>query len=111
MNVRATSPSLSAGIEPHVLRDRDRRDPRRDHVGARHDDRQRRAAQPLPRPARARWRSIQWVITGYLLSLAAVIPVTGWAVRRYSARRLYLIALVVFTAGSALCALATTAAS
>ena len=23
---------------------------------------------------------IQWVITGYLLSLAAVIPVTGWAV-------------------------------
>jgi len=52
--------------------------------------------------------SIQWVITGYLLSLAAVIPVTGWAVRRFSARRLYLIALVVFTAGSALCALATT---
>ncbi len=51
---------------------------------------------------------IQWVITGYLLSLAAVIPVTGWAVRRYSARRLYLIALVVFTAGSALCALAAT---
>ncbi len=43
--------------------------------------------------------TIQWVITGYLLSLAAVIPVTGWAVRRYSARRLYLIALVVFTAG------------
>jgi EmrB/QacA subfamily drug resistance transporter len=52
--------------------------------------------------------SIQWVITGYLLSLAAVIPVTGWAVRRYSARRLYLIALVVFTVGSALCALAST---
>ncbi len=52
--------------------------------------------------------SIQWVITGYLLSLAAVIPVTGWAVRRFSARRLYLIAVVVFTAGSALCALAST---
>ncbi|HWE10509.1 MAG TPA: DHA2 family efflux MFS transporter permease subunit [Solirubrobacteraceae bacterium] len=51
---------------------------------------------------------IQWVITGYLLSLAAVIPVTGWAVRRYSARRLYLIALVVFTLGSGLCALAST---
>ncbi|MGH2908091.1 MAG: DHA2 family efflux MFS transporter permease subunit [Solirubrobacteraceae bacterium] len=51
---------------------------------------------------------IQWVITGYLLSLAAVIPITGWAVRRYSARRLYMIALVVFTAGSALCGLAHT---
>jgi EmrB/QacA subfamily drug resistance transporter len=53
--------------------------------------------------------SIQWVVTGYLLSLAAVIPVTGWAVRRYSARRLYLIALVLFTAGSGLCALAASA--
>jgi EmrB/QacA subfamily drug resistance transporter len=51
---------------------------------------------------------IQWTITGYLLSLAAVIPITGWAVRRYSARRLYIIALFVFTAGSALCGLAHT---
>jgi EmrB/QacA subfamily drug resistance transporter len=51
---------------------------------------------------------IQWVVTGYLLSLAAVIPVTGWAVRRFGARRLYLIALVVFTVGSALCGLAST---
>ena len=55
--------------------------------------------------------SIQWVITGYLLSLAAVIPITGWAVRRYGARRLYLIALVVFTVGSALCGLAWSSGS
>src|SRR3954453_8427046 len=27
--------------------------------------------------------SIQWVVTGYLLALAAVIPVTGWAARRF----------------------------
>src|SRR3954463_7028611 len=50
--------------------------------------------------------SIQWVVTGYLLALAAVIPVTGWAAKRFGARRLYLIALVAFTAGSALCGLA-----
>jgi EmrB/QacA subfamily drug resistance transporter len=50
--------------------------------------------------------SIQWVVTGYLLALAAVIPVTGWAARRFGSRRLYLIALVAFTAGSALCGLA-----
>ncbi|MCW3039678.1 MAG: family efflux transporter permease subunit [Solirubrobacterales bacterium] len=49
---------------------------------------------------------IQWVVTGYLLALAAVIPVTGWASRRFGARRLYLASLVVFTLGSALCALA-----
>jgi EmrB/QacA subfamily drug resistance transporter len=51
--------------------------------------------------------SIQWVVTGYMLALAAVIPVTGWAARRFGSRRLYLIALVAFTVGSALCGLAT----
>jgi EmrB/QacA subfamily drug resistance transporter len=50
--------------------------------------------------------STQWVVTGYLLALAAVIPVTGWAARRFGSRKLYLIALVAFTAGSALCGLA-----
>jgi len=50
---------------------------------------------------------IQWVVTGYLLSLGAVIPVTGWAARRFGARRVYLVSLVLFTCGSALCATAT----
>src|ERR1700755_585540 len=49
---------------------------------------------------------LQWVATGYLLALAAVIPVTGWAANRFGARRLYLIALVAFTLGSAACGLA-----
>lgn len=51
---------------------------------------------------------IQWVVTGYLLSLAAVIPVTGWAARRFGARRVYMTSLVLFTIGSALCAMAST---
>src|SRR5476651_378029 len=50
---------------------------------------------------------IQWVITGYLLSLAAVIPITGWAARRFGAKRVYMTSLVLFTIGSALCAIAT----
>jgi EmrB/QacA subfamily drug resistance transporter len=50
---------------------------------------------------------IQWVITGYLLSLAAVIPITGWAARRFGAKQVYLTSLVLFTVGSALCAIAT----
>src|ERR1700710_172102 len=50
--------------------------------------------------------SIQWVVTGYLLALAAVIPITGWAAKRFGSRRLYLVALVAFTVGSALCGLA-----
>ena len=52
---------------------------------------------------------IQWVVTGYLLALAAVIPVTGWAARRFGAKRVYLVSLVLFTGGSALCGLATSA--
>ncbi|HEY1592884.1 MAG TPA: DHA2 family efflux MFS transporter permease subunit, partial [Solirubrobacteraceae bacterium] len=50
---------------------------------------------------------IQWVVTGYMLALAAVIPVTGWAARRFGAGNVYLISLVLFTAGSALCGFAT----
>src|SRR6059036_877841 len=50
---------------------------------------------------------IQWVVTGYMLALAAVIPVTGWAARRFGAKRVYVVSLVVFTAGSALCGLAS----
>jgi EmrB/QacA subfamily drug resistance transporter len=54
---------------------------------------------------------VQWVITGYLLSLAAVIPVTGWAARRFGAKQVYMTSLVLFTAGSALCGLANSVTS
>jgi EmrB/QacA subfamily drug resistance transporter len=49
----------------------------------------------------------QWVITGYMLSLAAVIPVSGWASRRFGAKRVFLVSLSLFTLGSLLCGLAT----
>jgi EmrB/QacA subfamily drug resistance transporter len=52
--------------------------------------------------------TIQWVVTGYMLSLAAVIPITGWASRRFGAKRVFLISLALFTLGSLLCGLATT---
>jgi MFS family permease len=54
---------------------------------------------------------IQWVITGYLLSLAAVIPVTGWASRRFGAKPVFLVSLILFTVGSLLCGLSTFRAS
>src|SRR4051795_8831290 len=53
--------------------------------------------------------NIQWVVTGYLLSLAAVIPVSGWVARRFGAKRVYLASLVLFTAGSVLCGVASSA--
>ena len=50
--------------------------------------------------------SIQWVVTAYLLALAAVIPISGWATRRFGTKRLYIASIVLFTLGSALCGLA-----
>src|SRR5437588_5088902 len=64
------------------------------------------ALATLSRELHATIDQIQWVVTGYLLSLAAVIPVSGWASRRFGAKRVYLVSLVLFTAGSALGGLA-----
>jgi EmrB/QacA subfamily drug resistance transporter len=64
------------------------------------------ALATLARDLHSTIAQIQWVVTGYMLSLAAVIPVTGWAARRFGAKRVYMVSLVLFTAGSALCGLA-----
>jgi len=47
--------------------------------------------------------TIQWVVTGYTLALAAVIPATGWAADRFGTKRIYLYSLALFMLGSALC--------
>src|SRR6201992_1171318 len=49
---------------------------------------------------------IQWVVTGYMLALGAVIPVTGWAARRFGAKRVYIVSLALFLVGSPLCGIA-----
>ena len=50
---------------------------------------------------------VAWTMTGYTLALASVIPLTGWAADRFGTKRLYLLAVVLFTLGSALCATAS----
>jgi len=50
---------------------------------------------------------VAWTMTGYTLALATVIPMTGWAADRFGTKRLYLLAVTLFVAGSALCATAT----
>ena len=65
------------------------------------------ALDTLGRDLHATITDIQWVVTGYMLSLAAVIPVTGWAARRFGAKPVYLTSLILFVLGSALCGLAT----
>ncbi len=51
--------------------------------------------------------AVAWTMTGYTLALASVIPLTGWAADRFGTKRLYLLAVMLFTAGSVLCATAT----
>ena len=42
-------------------------------------------------------------LTGYLLSLAVFIPVSGWIADRYGMRRTFCAAIALFTIGSAVC--------
>ena len=46
--------------------------------------------------------SIQWVMTGYMLSFASVIPLTGWASERFGAKRVWTGSLLLFMLGSVL---------
>lgn len=51
--------------------------------------------------------SVEWVVTGYLLSLAVWIPASGWIGDRFGSKRVMLWALAIFTAASLLCGTAT----
>ncbi len=51
---------------------------------------------------------VAWTMTAYTLTLAAVIPVAGWAADRFGTKRLFMVAVVAFTAGSLLCSMAPT---
>ncbi|WP_235433343.1 MDR family MFS transporter [Protofrankia sp. BMG5.30] len=55
--------------------------------------------------------TIQWVSTGYMLALAMVIPLTGWSVERFGGKRMWMLSLALFLAGSALCGVAWSAGS
>src|SRR5919198_5354571 len=46
--------------------------------------------------------TIQWVMTGYLLAFASVIPLTGWGSERFGAKPVWIASLLLFMTGSAL---------
>jgi EmrB/QacA subfamily drug resistance transporter len=64
------------------------------------------ALQTLREDLGASLATIQWVSTGYLLALAAVIPLTGWAAERLGPRRVWMTVVAGFVVTSALCGLA-----
>ena len=50
----------------------------------------------------------QWIIGGYLLALALMLPLSGWLVDRVGAKRLYLGCFSAFTLASLLCGFSRT---
>jgi EmrB/QacA subfamily drug resistance transporter len=64
------------------------------------------ALETFQREFSATAADVAWTMTGYTLALASVIPLTGWAADRFGTKRLYLLAVLLFTAGSVLCATA-----
>ncbi len=61
------------------------------------------AIPTLSREFNVRGAGIEWVVLGYLLSIAVWIPSSGWIGDRIGTKRTFLFALFVFTSASALC--------
>lgn len=46
---------------------------------------------------------IEWIITGYLLSMCIMLPTAGWLAEKWGFKRVYLWGMILFTLGSYLC--------
>ncbi len=50
--------------------------------------------------------TVQWLTSGFLLTMAVVIPITGFLLERFTPRQIFLASLVLFSAGTLLSGLA-----
>ncbi|WP_240232468.1 MDR family MFS transporter [Devosia lacusdianchii] len=48
----------------------------------------------------------QWLTTAFLLTMAVVIPITGFLLQRINTRPIFVLAMSIFTIGTAICAVA-----
>ncbi|MFG1944108.1 MDR family MFS transporter [Nonomuraea sp. NPDC048826] len=53
-------------------------------------------------------QTAQWLSTAFMLTMAAVIPITGWFLQRVTTRRAYTVAMGLFLLGTALAIVAPT---
>ena len=60
------------------------------------------AIDTLGRNLHASVSAIQWVVTGYLLALGMVIPLSSWSAARFGGKQMWMISLGLFLAGSVL---------
>lgn len=45
----------------------------------------------------------EWVLTGYMLAIASILPAAAWLADRFGYKRIYFLSLLVFTFGSFMC--------
>ncbi len=64
------------------------------------------AIDTLSRELNSSVSTTQWVISAYVLALAMVVPVSGWAMDRFGAKQVWMGALALFMVGSILSSLA-----
>ena len=65
------------------------------------------ALTPMAQALHTNLSDIQWVITGYLLALAAVIPLAGYLGQRFGLKRVFIVSQLLFVAGSVACGLSS----
>jgi MFS transporter, DHA2 family, lincomycin resistance protein len=49
--------------------------------------------------------TVQWLTSGFLLTMAVVIPITGFLLERFTPRQIFLTSLTLFSVGTIVCAL------
>jgi DHA2 family lincomycin resistance protein-like MFS transporter len=60
----------------------------------------------LMRELRIDASAAQWLSTAFMLTMAVVIPITGWLLQRFHTRPVFLAAMILFSAGTLLAAVA-----
>jgi len=63
------------------------------------------AIQTISMDLHSELSTVQWVMTAYILMMGIAVPVSGWLADRFSGKKIYLYALVLFFAGSVLASL------
>ena len=66
------------------------------------------ALPTLGKELHANSATLEWVVNGYLLSMAIWIPASGWIGDKFGTKRIFLLSLTIFTLGSMFCGLSHT---
>ena len=51
----------------------------------------------------ASMNTAQWILSGYMLSMATILSTTGWLSNRFGYKNIYILSLIIFSFGSFMC--------